>query len=147
LESLFSKTYDSTKLNDDLELVRREYQTEGYFRAVIGDPKTNMRDTNTGFHIPLFQKRGKAIDITIPVEEGDRYRLRDIQFTGDKSPYINMAALPRVFKMNKGDIFNVDLVAKGLEDLRKAYGEYGYINFTAVPDTEVDEEKKEITLK
>jgi outer membrane protein insertion porin family len=147
LESLFHKTYDSTKLNEDMELVRRAYQTEGYFRAVVGDPKTSMRDTNTGFHVPLFQKRGKAIDITVPVEEGDRYRLKQIEFTGDKSPYINTAALPRVFKMQTGDIFNVELVAKGLEDLRKVYGEYGYINFTPVPDTIVDEEKKEITLK
>ncbi len=147
LESLFSKTYDSTKLSEDLELVRRAYQTEGYFRAVIGDPQTSMRDTNTGFHIPLFQSPGKAIDITIPVEEGERYRLKEIVFTGDKSPYINVAALPKVFKMQKGDIFNVDLVAHGLDDLRKVYGEYGYINFTPVPDTVVDEQNKEVTLK
>ena len=147
LESLFSKTYDSTKLSEDMELVRRTYQTEGYFRVVVNDPKTTMRDTNTGFHIPLFQKQGKAIDITVPVEEGERYRLNEIQFTGDKSPFINMALLPRVFKMEKGDIFNVDAVAKGLEDLRKVYGEYGYINFTPVPDTVVDEDKKEVTLK
>jgi len=26
-------------------------------------------------------------------------------------------------------------------NLRKAYGEYGYINFTSVPDTRFDDEK------
>ncbi len=49
--------------------------------------------------------------------------------------------------MKDGDIFNADMVRKGLEDLRKVYGALGYINFTAVPDTTVDEEHKLITLK
>lgn len=35
---------------------------------------------------------------------------------------------------------------KGLDNLRKAYGELGYINFTSVPDTKIDEAKKLINL-
>jgi outer membrane protein insertion porin family len=30
----------------------------------------------------------------------------------------------------------------GLENLRKAYGEFGYINYTGVPDTTFDDERK-----
>ena len=30
----------------------------------------------------------------------------------------------------------------GLENLRKAYGELGYLNYTGVPDTTFDDEKK-----
>src|SRR5205807_6210169 len=37
-------------------------------------------------------------------------------------------------------------VRKGLESLRKAYGEFGFINFTPVPNTKIDDEKKLITL-
>ena len=48
--------------------------------------------------------------------------------------------------MKDGDIFSREKVAKGLENLRKAYGEYGYINFTSVPDTKFDEEKKLVFL-
>ena len=43
-------------------------------------------------------------------------------------------------------VFNRENVAKGLENLRKAYGEFGYINFTSVPDTRFDDEKKLIFL-
>jgi outer membrane protein assembly factor BamA len=37
-------------------------------------------------------------------------------------------------------------VGKGLENLRKAYGELGYINFTPVPETRFDDDKKLIYL-
>ena len=37
-------------------------------------------------------------------------------------------------------------MAKGLENLRKAYGEQGYINFTSVPETRFDDDKKLIFL-
>ncbi|MFB3814329.1 MAG: outer membrane protein assembly factor BamA [Terriglobales bacterium] len=146
LENIFSKTYDATKLSEDAERVRMAYQQKGYFKALVGDPKTNIRDTG-GFHIPLIQKgRGKAVDITIPIEEGERYRLKEITFTGNKA-ITNTKFLRSIFPMKDGEIFNTDLVRKGLESLRKAYGELGYINFTPVPDTQIDDEHKLITLK
>jgi outer membrane protein insertion porin family len=40
----------------------------------------------------------------------------------------------------------VEMMRKGLKNLRDAYGEHGYINFTPVPNTEIDEEHKLITV-
>ncbi len=48
--------------------------------------------------------------------------------------------------MKDGDIFNIEMVRKGLKNLRDAYGASGYINFTPVPDTQFDDEKKLISL-
>ena len=42
---------------------------------------------------------------------------------------------------------NRDKIAKGLENLRKAYGQLGYINFTPVPNTTFDEDKKLVFLE
>ena len=53
----------------------------------------------------------------------------------------------RLFKIKDGEWFNRTLISKGLEELRKAYGSLGYINETNIPDTEIDEEHKTITLK
>src|SRR5215469_2576908 len=53
LENLFAKTYDATKLEEDTERVRAEYQNRGFFKAAVSDPKTNIHDTgHRGFHIP-----------------------------------------------------------------------------------------------
>ncbi len=145
LENIFSKTYDATKLNEDTERIRMAYQAKGYFKAIVENPKTQIRDTG-GFHIPLVQKgKGKAVDLTIPVEEGALYRLAKIEFTNNKA-IANTKFLRSLFAIKDGDIFNRELIAKGLENLRKAYGEGGYINFTPIPDTKIDEDKKLITL-
>src|SRR4051812_48069704 len=69
LENIFAKTYDATKLEEDTERVRAEYQNRGYFKMnVPGDAKTEIHDTgHKGAHVPLFQAGpGKAVDITIP---------------------------------------------------------------------------------
>ena len=148
LENIFAKTYDATKLNEDVERVRAEYQNRGYFKVLVEDPKTEIHDTgHTGFHIPLLQKGlGKSVDITIPIEEGDRYRLGTITFKNNKA-IRSQQALRSMFPIKDGDVFSREKIAKGLENLRKAYGEYGYINFTGVPDTKFDDEKKLVNLE
>ena len=148
LENLFAKTYDATKLNEDVERVRAEYQNRGYFKVLVEDPKTEIHDTgHTGFHIPLLQKGlGKSVDITMPIEEGDKYKLGSIKFKNNKA-IRNEKALRSLFPIKDGDVFSREKIAKGLEALRKAYGEYGYINFTSVPDTKFDDEKKLVNLE
>ncbi|HYA26004.1 MAG TPA: outer membrane protein assembly factor BamA [Terriglobales bacterium] len=147
LENLFSRTYDATKLDEDTERVRQEFQNRGYFKVVVNEAKTNIHDTgHKGFHIPLIQAGpGKAVDITMPIEEGDKYRLGEITFKGNKAIQ-NTQALRALFPIKDGDVFDRSKIGKGLEALGKAYGQYGYINFTSVPDTRFDEDKKLIFI-
>jgi outer membrane protein insertion porin family len=143
LENIFAKTYDATKLEEDTERVRMEYQNRGYFKAGVGDPKTEIHDTgHKGAHIPLIQAgAGKAVDITFPIDEGEQYRLGKITFKNNKA-ITNTVALRNLIPLKDGDIFSREKIAKGLENLRKAYGEYGYINYTGLPNTTFDEDKK-----
>jgi outer membrane protein insertion porin family len=147
LENIFAKTYDATKLEEDTERVRAAYQDRGYFKVVVDDPKTEIYDTgHTGFHIPWIQPgEGKSVDITMPIAEGDRYRLGSITFKNNKA-ISNTAALRSLFPMKDGDIFSREKVSTGLKNLTKAYGEAGFINFTPVPDTKFNDEKKTIDL-
>jgi outer membrane protein insertion porin family len=145
LENLFARTFDSTKLQEDTERVRNEYQERGYFKAIVSDPKTRMRDTPGSWINPFKRKPGKAVDITLPIEEGERYHLGSISFTGGKA-VTNTKFLRGLFPMKDGEIFSTKAVRKGLESMRKAYGELGYINFTPVPDTQINDEKKIIDL-
>jgi outer membrane protein insertion porin family len=146
LEGVFAKTFDASKLEEDAERVRDAMQQHGYFKAVVDDPKTQLRDVDSKLHVPFIQKgKGKVMDITIPIDEGDRYKLKAITFTNNKA-ILNKALLRSIFPIKDGDIFDKHLVGKGLDNLRKAYGELGYIDFSSVPTTEIDEEKKMITL-
>lgn len=143
LENLFAKTYDATKLDDDLELIREQEQNRGYFKANLGEPVTRIRDTgHTGFHVPLIQHGpGKSMDITVPIDEGDQYRLGTITFKGNKS-LPNSKALRTLFPLKDGDVFNRKKFAKGLENLKSAYGSQGFINYAPIPTPTFDEQKK-----
>ncbi|HVI08584.1 MAG TPA: outer membrane protein assembly factor BamA [Candidatus Binatia bacterium] len=147
LENIFARTYDATKLDEDTERVRNEYQNRGYFKVIVDQPKTQIHDTgHTGFHIPLLQGgAGKAVDITMPIEEGERYTLGGITFKNNKAVQ-NVKALRALFPIKDGEMFSKEKVGKGLENLRKAYGELGYINFTSIPETRFEDEKKLIFL-
>jgi len=147
LENIFARTYDATKLDEDTERVRNEYQNRGYFKVIVNQPKTQIHDTgHAGAHIPLLQsKSGKAVDITMPIEEGEKYTLGGITFKNNKAVG-NTKALRSIFPIKDGEVFSKEKVGKGLENLRKAYGEQGYINFTSIPETRFDDEKKLIFL-
>ncbi len=143
LENIFARTYDATKLDDDVELVREAFQNRGYYKAVVAEPQTKIRDTgHVGFHIPLLQHGpGKAMDITIPIEEGDRYTLGSITFSNNKA-FRDNRALRNLFPIKDGDVFDRSKIAKGLENLKTFYASGGYINFTSVPNPVFDDQKK-----
>jgi outer membrane protein insertion porin family len=145
LENLFARTYDASKLEEDTERVRRALQDRGYFRAGVNDPTTHIRNEG-GLSFFTFRPRtGKRIDIRIPIDEGERYRLGGVTFTGNTHVQ-NIKALRAQFPTKDGEWFNATAVGKGLDNLRKAYGSLGYINFTAVPTPRIDDAKHEVFL-
>jgi outer membrane protein insertion porin family len=145
LENLFARTFDASKLDEDTERVRQAYRDRGYFKAITSEPTTTTRDAGGLNPFTLRPSKGKRVDILMPVEEGDRYRLGGITFTGNKH-YTNTKALRAQFAQKDGEWFNATLFGKGLEQLRKAYGEGGYINFVGTPVPRIDEAKKLIYL-
>ena len=145
LENLFAKTFDSSRLEEDAERVRQAYRDKGYYNAAVETPRTQIRDQG-GLSLLTFRpNKGKRIDILMPVEEGERYRLGGIRFTGNKA-VTNLRALRGTFAIKDGEYFNATVMSKGLENLKKAYGQLGYINFGAVPTASFDEAKKTVTL-
>ena len=145
LENLLPRTFDASKLDEDAERVRYAYRDRGYFKALTGEPKTRVRDTSTFNPLTFRPSIGKKIDILIPVEEGERYRLGGITFKGN-THIPNTRVLRAQFAIKDGDYFNASLFGKGLEQLRKAYGQSGYINFVGSPVPRFDEAKKLIYL-
>src|SRR6201997_1525312 len=80
--TVLSKTYDREKLNEDLEVgVRGLYQDNGYFKVVVKEPVLENIDT-VGFRmgVPVAGRtHGKAVNITIPIEEGERYKMGSLK--------------------------------------------------------------------
>src|ERR1700691_2362063 len=135
-ENLFAKTYDPSKLDEDKSRVQVFYQEHGYFTARVTDATVTMRKTGTeGMHIPLIHpnKPGTAADVNVTVEEGKLYHLNNITFTGVKFFRTPEALMTPLFGMSKGDTFSTAKLRKGLENMRKLYGDFGFIDFVAEP--------------
>ena len=84
----------------------------------------------------MFKKSGKRADIKMYLEEGKQYQRGKLSFTDVKLFRTPDAILGPVFQMNEGDVFNVKKLRDGLENLKKLYGEFGYIDFVAEPSFE-----------
>lgn len=136
LENLFAKTYDSTKLEEDMSRIQNAYQEKGYFTARVTDYKTNIVDVGGGkFRVPLLypNKGGKRANLAVNIEEGRLYKLNKINFTGVKLFRTPETLMAPVFQMSQGTVFSTGKLRKGFEELRKLYGQFGYVDMVAEP--------------
>ncbi len=151
LEKMFKKTFDIRKLEEDKERVRNAYQMKGHFKAAVLNHDLNVRDQKGRriFPIPLlWKKKAKLADVKLFLEEGDRYYRGKLSFTDVKLFRTPEAVLGPVFQMEENSVFDIEKLRKGLENLKKLYGEFGYIDFVAEPNFEFrdDEDPPKIDL-
>lgn len=138
-DSLKHLTYSGSPdgvVDEAEERVRAAWQNRGYFKVqVSGDAK-----------ILTASVVNQQIALSFRVDEGQQYRLGEIRFLHNKA-ITNVGTLRAMFSIADGDVFSREKIADGLENLRKAYGEIGYINFTCVPDAKANDEERLIDLE
>lgn len=148
-DDLFARTYDSTKLDEDSERIRMMYMSKGYFTARVINHSEKVYDVyGRKFLMPLMRsnKPGKRVDVTMTVSEGDKYFLRNFNFVGMKLFRTPDLIQRSIFRMGPGDVFSTEKMQKGLDELRKLYGNFGYIDFVPTPDPEVVPGKNQVDL-
>jgi outer membrane protein assembly factor BamA len=154
-KSLRELAYDDNKdgVDELLERARDAWQHYGYFNVKVehGGSQTLEEDSES-----------RTVAITVNVDAGKQYRLDEIHFvtisadTPRRLPLVpavpqgqlqfTAEQLRALLPVQQGDIFDTHKIQQGLEELRKAYGARGFINFTIVPSTQIDEESGRITL-
>ena len=150
-ENVFAKTFDSTKLEEDKDRIRNWYQEKGYFTTRVGESTVKIIDSvPSGYRIPLIKtnKPGKFADLSIAVEESRKYKLAKVNFIGVKLFRTPETLMRPLFAMQEGDTFSTARLRKGLEQMRKLYGEFGYIDMVPEPDIQPvpNSDKIEFTL-
>lgn len=133
--SLEGRTFGRNELGEISDKVKDVYQQEGFFQVKIGEQQV----TDLGGE-PLHH-----VSVTVPIaSEGRRYYLATITFKGNKE--FTSDQLRNSFQMNDGDIFDSAKIRSGLDAMRVVYNERGFINFTPVPDTQVNESRGTVSL-
>jgi len=150
--NVMSKTYDHDKLIEDQEVgVRGLYQNNGYMKVSLPDPIVENVDTEGWkYGIPFAGRTaGKAVNITIPIEEGDKYTMGTLKIASsdpDKALSLKVDALKSVFPLKQGDVFSAAKVRKAMEDYTKIYGQYGFIDFVPEPQMDFNDKAKRVDL-
>jgi outer membrane protein assembly factor BamA len=96
---------------------------------------------STGF-CQTTDSSGKTVSSVAP--DLSQYRLEAVLFQGSRS--FSPEQLKDAFRVPAGDKFNHTVVGRGLERLRQLYGDYGYINFAAVPALQLDKDRHTVVL-
>ena len=82
------------------------------------------------------------------MEEGRQYHLNKITFSGVKLFRTPDTLMKPLFQMAEGDVFSTAKLRKGFENLRKLYGEFGYIDAVTEPTFDIipNTDKIDLTL-
>ncbi|HWW22939.1 MAG TPA: POTRA domain-containing protein [Edaphobacter sp.] len=126
------KTYLQPEIGVRIETALKNL---GYFKAVVNEPTVSF----------ITQQAGRKIaDVTVKVNQGAQYRLREIQI--QNATVFPSIQLQKLFHLQRGEFANITKLREGLENLRNLYATRGYVNFVAVPEAVVNESRRTIDL-
>jgi len=125
---------DRQKLDYDLHQVDQYMKSKGYLQARHGEPKIEgLGKRRTGFPIlplPFLSSVDDTLRITVPITDGKLFRVGDVKIEGNSIFSENV--IKAFIGLQKGSVANGEALSKGLyENLKKAYGNQGFIQYTA----------------
>lgn len=125
---------DRQKLDYDLHLVDNYMKSKGYLQARHGEPRIEgLGKKRTGFPIlplPFISSVDDTLRINVPIIDGKLYRVGDVKIEGNS--IFSEQVIRAFIGLQKGIVANGEQLSKGLyENLKKAYGVQGFIQYTA----------------
>ena len=118
-------------LTEITERVKDSFQRLGYFCINV-------------YPIGAKQTGKNEFTISIHVHPGQKYRLKEITFSG--ATVFSTDELQSIFRMKSNSQFDTGSVHRGVESLQKSYAKKGRPNVTAELSAAVDEKSQAIAL-
>ena len=119
-----SGTYREDAFDRDLLLITAFYYDRGYINVKLGKPEIELSSDK------------EFLYITIPVEEGEQYKIGKIDFHGDlllpKDEYFKRMTV------RSGEMFNRSKLGKDIQNLNDLYKDAGYAYVNILPQTAID---------
>src|SRR5579872_2725753 len=122
---LFGGKYDESTIPEDVNALKTYYHNLGFFDVAV-TPRQGISDDKARVHLEYV------------IEEGERYKIREIEFVGNR--VIPEEKLRADMKVRMNDFYNERFVAADKEKIVAQYGELGRI-FAKVEYTTVTHEE------
>ncbi|WMS86966.1 outer membrane protein assembly factor BamA [Pleionea litopenaei] len=124
--------YAREKLSGDIEKLRNYYLDRGYLKFQI-----------TSTQVAISPDR-KGMFITINVDEGEKFTVSDIKFSGEL--VYTEEQLRALVPLQKGDTYSGAAISFAEERIAEFLGYQGYAFANVMSAPDIDEEKKEVVL-
>ena len=132
--------FDRKNFEDDLVRLQAFYYDKGYLAIRVRRPLVELSPDR------------RYVDVTIPVEEGPRFRIsslrvREVGEDGQEiEPLGGAEALRKLVPAKAGDWFSRTQVLLGIQAITRHYRDAGYARAEIVPETHIDEAKREVAV-
>ena len=127
-----SGTYREDAFDRDLLLITSFYYDRGYINVKLGKPEIEMSADK------------QFLYITIPIEEGERYKIGKVDFHGDlllpKDEYFKRMSV------HSGEMFNRSKLGNDIQRLNDIYKDEGYAYVNILPQTAIDAQARTVDV-
>jgi len=127
-----SGTLDEEVIDEDRKQIEGLYHDNGYVKAKVGTPDI------------VISRDGKTISITIPLEEGNEYKIGELQFNGDI--VFDQAEMTKKLKSKVGKTFRSSLFQEDITTLTDLYQDKGFAFADIAPLTAIDDENRLVNI-
>lgn len=125
--------YSQVKLAADIETLRSHYQDRGFIRFEVDSTQVSISPDK------------RDIFIVINIREGERYRLRDIELTGEVD--IGTDLLRQRISVSTGDTFSRKDIVSSSNAISDRLGEEGFAFAEVDVIPEIDDDSREVDLR
>ncbi len=148
--------YSQANYEADVESIKALYQSKGYKDVVVKDPILDVFVVNPDAKPSKIKRR---VRITIPIVEGDKFYVNEIQITRvqqggqpadppDPAVFPRPVLLKKFYELPPGSVLNRDRIVEGLAEIEAMYKTRGYIYWFAEPVyTEVGKDRVDVNVK
>ncbi len=127
-----SGTYREDVFQQDVILIQSFYYDRGYVNVKLGEPQLELSPDK------------RSLYITISVDEGQQYNVGTVDVRGEllepREYYLTRLAV------KPNEIFNRSKIQQDIQGLTEHFNDRGYAHANAVPQTNVDEKKRIVSL-
>ena len=139
--------FKEDKYQEDVDKVRKRYWKKGYKDILLGQPEMDITNATTERQKRRNQKRAKRgkppredirMTLTIPVFEGEAYKVGDVTFSGNtilRERYYDLT-----FPLKKGGVYNLFEINEWITELEEAHNNLGYLNYNVAQNISVGDD-------
>ncbi len=142
--------YKREILDIDLERIKDFYFSHGYLEVKVGEPEITFdkpRRRSWDRFYEFFKGWGwdkNEIAITIPISEGEQYRIGTMAFSGNTA--IPEETLRSSLSSKEGEVFSSELIRTDIKWITHLFGEKGYAFVSVSPLTDLNQVEQIVNL-